>query len=64
MKFGMISTEAGAATTLHCATAADLAAETGLYYDRCAARAPSTIGRDTALAEALWRRSEEWVLRH
>lgn len=61
MKLRMISTEEGARTTLHCATAAPLAGETGLYYDKCQPRTPSDMGQDTALAAALWQRSEAWT---
>ena len=58
----MITVEAGAATTLFCATAPALAKETGLYYDRCQIKSPSRAGQDIALAAELWRRSEEWLL--
>lgn len=61
MKLGMISAEEGARTTLHCATAAERAGESGLYYDKCQPRTPSTMGRDTALAAELWQRSEAWT---
>ncbi len=61
MKLGMISTAQGAVTTLHCATAPQIAGETGLYYDKCKARTPSAMGRDTALAQELWRRSLLWT---
>ncbi len=61
MKLGMISTEQGAVTTLHCATAAALANDSGKYYDKCQPRTPSALGRDLALAAELWRRSESWV---
>lgn len=61
MKLRMISTEQGALTTLHCATAAQLAHDTGMYYDKCQPRTPSPMGRDLALAGELWRRSEAWV---
>ena len=61
MKLGMISTEQGAVTTLHCATAVQLALESGLYYDKCRARTPSARGRDAALAQELWRRSLLWT---
>lgn len=60
MKLGMISTEEGARTTLFCATAPELASETGLYYDKCRSRTASAMGRDIALADALWRHSETW----
>jgi NAD(P)-dependent dehydrogenase (short-subunit alcohol dehydrogenase family) len=61
MKLGMISVEQGALTTLHCATAGDVAGETGLYYDKCQPRTPSVLARDAALAAELWRRSAQWV---
>ncbi len=57
----MITVEAGAATTLFCATAPALASETGSYYDRCQIKSPSRAGQDIALAAELWRRSEEWL---
>lgn len=57
----MITVEAGAATTLFCATAPALANETGLYYDRCQIKSLSRAGQDVTLAAELWRRSEEWL---
>ncbi|MBX3027000.1 SDR family oxidoreductase [bacterium] len=59
MKRFMISSEEGAATTLHCATAPALAAESGRYYDDCQERAPSRVARDAHLARELWARSEQ-----
>ena len=61
VKLFMISTEEGAATTLYCAGSPAVAVETGLYYDQCRVRTASALGRDTALADELWRRSEGWV---
>jgi hypothetical protein len=61
MKMRMISPEEGARTTLHCATAPQLADESGLYYDRCQVRTPSPAAQDTVLAAQLWQRSEDWV---
>jgi len=61
LKRFMITTEEGAATTLHCALSPAAGAETGLYYDQCKPRTPSRMARDTALAAELWRRSEAWV---
>ena len=61
IKLAMISTEQGAATSVYCATSADVASQTGLYYDKCRPRTPSRLARDTALAAELWRRSEAWV---
>lgn len=60
MKWFMISSEAGALTSLHCATATRVT-ESGKYYDKCKARKPSDLALDDALAAELWRRSEEWV---
>lgn len=57
----MISVEEGAKTTLHCATSPEVASESGLYYDSCRVIPASDAGRDAALAEELWRRSEAWV---
>lgn len=57
----MISVEAGALTTLHCATAPGLASESGLYYDKQAPKEPSRLAQDPELAAELWRRSEAWV---
>ncbi|MFI4940457.1 MAG: SDR family oxidoreductase [Burkholderiales bacterium] len=62
IKLAMISTEQGAATSLYCATAAEAALETGLYYDQCRVKTPGKAARDLALAAELWQRSEEWVL--
>ena len=61
VKLRMISTEEGALTSLHCATAPELDGETGLYYDKCRQRTPSSLGQDRALAAELWQRSEAWV---
>lgn len=60
-KLFMKSTEEGARTTLHCATAPSLAGETGQYYADSAPRKPSRAARDEALAAELWTRSERWV---
>ena len=61
IKRNMITPEEGARTTLYCATAPELATQSGLYYDKCAVREPHPNGRDQAAAEKLWRLSEEWV---
>lgn len=61
MKLALISPEKGAQTTLHCATSASVAAETGLYYDECRPKWPSRVAQDAALARTLWERSEAWV---
>jgi retinol dehydrogenase-12 len=56
----MISPEDGAQTTLYCATAPELAAETGGYYESCQATAPSKLVTPELAAE-LWRRTVDWV---
>ena len=61
VKLRMISPEEGAQTSLYCATAPELDRETGLYYDKCRQRTPSSLGQDRALAAELWQRSEAWV---
>lgn len=61
IKLFMITPEEGARTTLYCATAPEVAGETGLYYDKCRPKTPSRAARDEALAQELWRRSEAWV---
>lgn len=60
MKLFMKSTTEGARTTLHCATSADVAGQTGRYYDDCREKAPSKVVTDELAAE-LWTRSEAWV---
>ena len=61
MKLGMIGTEQGALTSVYCATAPEVAQETGLYYDQCHAKTPSRAARDATLAAELWMRSEQWT---
>lgn len=61
IKLFMISEEDGAKTTLYCATSPDVASEDGLYYDSCRERTPSRPARDEALAEELWKKSEEML---
>ncbi len=61
IKRGMITTEEGALTTLHCATSPLLVNQTGLYYDQCQVKPASALGQDAGLAAELWLRSEAWV---
>lgn len=61
IKRWMITVEEGALTSLHCASSAQAAGETGLYYDKCRVKTPSALGQDAALAAELWQRSEAWV---
>ena len=57
----MKSTADGAKTSIHCATAPELAGVSGRYYDDCRERRPSRLADDAELAAELWRRSEAWV---
>jgi NAD(P)-dependent dehydrogenase (short-subunit alcohol dehydrogenase family) len=57
----MLTNEEGAATSLWCATAPELAAESGRYYDKQKERRPSRLAQDDELAAELWRRSTEWT---
>jgi NAD(P)-dependent dehydrogenase (short-subunit alcohol dehydrogenase family) len=58
----MITPEEGAVSPLRCATAPELAGETGRYYDVGGVeRRPSRLARDPALAAELWARSAAWT---
>ncbi|MGH3166597.1 MAG: SDR family oxidoreductase [Trebonia sp.] len=56
----MLTTDQGAVTSLHCASSLEVAAESGLYYDGCRAKAPSPAVTPE-LAESLWKHSTEWT---
>ena len=56
----MLTVDEGAATSLYCATSPDVAKDSGLFYDKCAQRAPSAVATPELAAE-LWRRSEAWT---
>jgi NAD(P)-dependent dehydrogenase (short-subunit alcohol dehydrogenase family) len=56
----MLSVTEGAATSLYCATSPAVAAESGLFYEKCALREPSAVATPSLAAE-LWKRSEEWT---
>jgi retinol dehydrogenase 12 len=60
MTMRMASPVQGARTSLHCATAPELAGVSGRYYDDCAEREPSKVAT-AELAAELWERSEAWV---
>lgn len=57
----MKSNEEGAQTSLMCATAPELSAVSGRYYDEGREREPASAARNAQLAAELWRRSEAWV---
>jgi retinol dehydrogenase-12 len=56
----MITTEQGAATSLHCAASPSAAGQSGLFYDKSQPVAPSPVAT-AELGELLWRRSTEWT---
>src|SRR5258706_6236478 len=62
MKKFMVTPEEGAQTSIRCATAPELAKETGRYYDRDGReKRPSRLADDPDLAKQLWSRSAEWT---
>jgi retinol dehydrogenase 12 len=58
----MITPEQGAEASLRCATAPELASETGLYYDVGGKeKKPARLADDADLAKTLWQKSAEWT---
>jgi retinol dehydrogenase 14 len=53
----LLSPEQGAKTTLHVATAPELATVTGRYFKDCKEALPNPLSGDRALSAALWDRS-------
>ncbi|HEY7263529.1 MAG TPA: SDR family oxidoreductase [Trebonia sp.] len=60
IKRRMLSVTDGALTSVYCATSPAVAAESGLFYDKCAPRPPSRVATPE-LAELLWKYSSEWT---
>lgn len=58
LKLFMLSNAAGAKTPLYCATAPELAAVSGRYYDNSREAPSNPLADDTSLAEELWTRTE------
>jgi retinol dehydrogenase 12 len=56
----MLSVDQGAQTSLYCATSDSVAADSGLFYDKCALREASSVATPE-LGRALWERSEAWA---
>ena len=56
----MLTIEQGAVTSVYCATSPEVAADSGLFYDKCAARPASPVATPE-LAELLWKHSAEWT---
>lgn len=54
----LVSNEEGAKTQLWCATAPELASETGRYYVKCREAPCNPLANDEALARELWARTE------
>jgi retinol dehydrogenase 12 len=63
VKLFMLSNEEGAQTPLYCATAPELAAATGRYYEKAHEAAPNPLAGDATLAKELWTKTEEVVAR-
>jgi dehydrogenase/reductase SDR family protein 13 len=63
IKLFLVSNEEGAKTQLWCATAPELASETGRYYDKCREAPSSPLANDEALAKELWTRTEAALTR-
>jgi len=56
----MLTVTEGAATSLYCATSPEVTRDSGLFYDKCAQRAPSQVATPE-LARELCDRSEAWT---
>jgi retinol dehydrogenase 12 len=56
----MLTVDQGARTSLYCATSAELATESGRFYDDCQERAPNPVAT-AELGRQLWEQSEKWV---
>ncbi len=56
----MITTEEGARTSVYCATSPEVAAQTGLFYDKCQVKPASRVATPE-LAGQLWKHSAEWT---
>ncbi len=56
----MLTIEQGAVTSLYCATAPELASESGKYYEQCTVTEPSPVATP-GLAAELWEYSERWT---
>ncbi len=62
IKLLMITPERGAESSLRCATAPELATETGKYYDVGGRETrPSKLADDAELARQLWTKSAQWT---
>jgi NAD(P)-dependent dehydrogenase (short-subunit alcohol dehydrogenase family) len=55
-----LTVEEGAATSVYCATSGAVAADSGLFYEKCAIRSASPVATPE-LAGQLWKHSAEWT---
>jgi retinol dehydrogenase 12 len=56
----MLSVDEGAATSVYCATSAEVAQASGRFYDKCAEREPSAVATGE-LGRLLWEHSQAWA---
>uniref|UniRef100_A0A8C9UBF1 Uncharacterized protein n=1 Tax=Serinus canaria TaxID=9135 RepID=A0A8C9UBF1_SERCA len=56
-----MSQQQGAATTVYCATAAELEGLGGMYFNNCCRCLPSQQAQDSASAAALWELSHRLI---
>jgi retinol dehydrogenase 12 len=56
----LLTVEQGAVTSLYCAAAPEVAADSGLFYDKCAVREASAVATPE-LARLLWKHSAAWT---
>jgi NAD(P)-dependent dehydrogenase (short-subunit alcohol dehydrogenase family) len=56
----MLTIEQGAVTPVYCAASPAVAADNGLFYDKCAVRKASPVAT-AELSELLWKHSAEWT---
>ena len=61
IKLVMSSNDQGALTTVHCATAPEVADQSGLYYAKQRVTRCSRVAEDATLAQRLWTASAAWV---
>jgi retinol dehydrogenase 14 len=60
-RVGMISPAAGGATIVYLAASPEVAAKTGLYFEKNLPKSPSRLAQDDALAARLWEESAHLV---
>lgn len=61
LKLFLMSNEEGALTQIHCATAPELATDTGRYYVKSREARSNPLADDPALAAELWTRTERAI---